>query len=429
MRARIHWSLALLLVLPLAARAETLALVGGTVHPVSGPAFVGTLIVSDGRIVALGEQVELPPDAKPVVCAGLELYPGFTDAFGQVGLLEVSSVSATDDRSEMGAYNPHLAAATAIHPASDLIAVTRSTGITQALVAPRGGRDGVIAGRAALVHLAGWTVEEMAIDASAALVVSWPEIRTRSFDFATFTMKESAFEEAKKEAKKQQDELRDWLDAARHYRQATGAKVVRVTPDPRLAHLAAYLDRGGKVLVQANAKRDIEAALDFARAESLDLVIVGGRDAWQLTEKLAEAEVPVILGSTQTLPSEEDEPYDRPVDGPARLVAAGVKIAFGSGGGPHGARELPFEVAQAVAGGLSEEDALKALTIWPAEILGVADQLGTLEPGKRANLAIVQGDPISLDSTVRQLVIDGRLVSPRDFHLDLYERYRSRPRP
>ena len=255
------------------------------------------------------------------------------------------------------------------------------------------------------------------------MVINWPPIRTRSFDFATFSFKESPFEEAKKKAKEQQDELRDWFDAARHYQKAMQVDAPRAGKDLKLAHLAAFLDRGGKVILQAGSKRDIEAAIAFAEEQDLDMILAGGRDAWMIADTLAEKKIPVLLGA-----------YDRPFDAASLLVKAGVKIAFGSGAGggfggsPHGARLLPYQAAMAVAYGLDAEAALKALTIWPAEIFGADSELGSIEVGKRANLAIVEGDPLSLRSQTRALVIAGEEVSPRDFHLELYERYKGRTR-
>jgi imidazolonepropionase-like amidohydrolase len=329
-------------------------------------------------------------------------------------------------------YNPHLEAATAIHPSSELLPVARANGITHAVVAPEVD-DGVIAGQAALVHLDGWTVEEMAIDSSVAMVIQWPEIVTRRFDFSTFSMKESAFKEAQEKAEEQQDELRNWLEAARHYSQAVEAGSKRLESDLRLAALAEVLDGGKPVIIQADSKRDIEAAVEFAETEDLRMILAGGRDAWEVKEMLAEKGIPVILGIVQSLPREDDDPYDMPFRNPGELAAAGVKIAFASGagggfgpGGPHSSRTTPYEAATAVAFGLSQDDALKALTLWPAEFLGVGDQLGSIESGKIANLIVTDGSPLEITTQVLHLVIDGREVSTDNQHRSLYEKYRAR---
>lgn len=419
--------------IPRVAASDILVVVGGTVHPVSGDAYVGNVAMEDGVITAAGPDVAVPAGVATIDAEGLHVYPGLMDAMGQVGLIEVGSVPATDDQSEMGMYNAHLVAATAIHPASELIGVTRANGITHALVAPRAEQDGVMAGQASLVHLDGWTVEEMAIEPSTAMVIAWPEIVTRRFDFATFSFKDSAFEEAKEKALEKQNELRDWLDASRHYRKAMNIEKPRASRDLRLFHLARVLDGGLPVIVQADNERDIEAAIEFSEQEGLHMILAGGRDAWKLAGLLAEKEINVILSATQSLPREEDDPYDTPFRAPGVLAEAGVKVAFGSGatggygGSAHAARVLPYEAAMAAAYGLPGEDALKALTLWPAEILGVAEQLGTIEPGKLANLIVTTGDPLKIQTEVRHLVIDGREVSTDNRHRRLYERYRSRP--
>lgn len=419
--------------LPALAVAETLVIEGGTVHPISGESFVGRVVVENGLISAVGSNVQAPAGAQRIDARGLHVYPGIFDALSQLGLIEVGAVAATNDQAELGMYNPHLDAATAIHPASAVIPVTRANGVTHSAVSPRAGQDGVIAGRASLVQLDGWTVEEMAIQRSIAMVIQWPAIVTRSFDFSTFSFKETPFNEAKENAAKKQNELRDWVEAARQYKQAVGAQSSRAERDLKLAALAECLDGKTRVIIQADSKRDIEAAVKFAEEEGLDMILAGGRDAWRVTELLAEKQIPVILGRTQSLPREQDDPYDRPFQNPGVLVDAGLKIAFASGagggfgpGGAHSSRTTPYEAGMAAAYGLSEEDALRALTLWPAEILGVADKLGTIEPGKIANLVVTSGSPLEITTEVEHVIIGGRAVSTENRHRDLYETYRAR---
>ena len=408
------------------AGADSLLLEGGTVHSMVGEPTVASILVVDGEIRAVGQALEAPAEARRLDVSGLHVYPGLFDAFSTLGLVEVDSVPATVDTSELGSYNPHLTATTAVHPASEVLPVTRESGITHAVTAPSGGAG--IPGRAAVIHLDGWTVEDMAVDPSVAMVLQWPAIRTRSFDFATFTVRETPFGEAKKEAQKQQDELRDWIDAARHYAQAQKAGSERLQVDHKLAHLAAVLDGGLPVIVAASTQRDIEAAVKFADAQGLRMVLAGGRDAWKVADLLAKHEVPVILGRPQSSPAEEDDPYDRPFKTASVLAEAGVKIAFGSAagggfgpGGPHGARTLPWEAATAVAYGLSAEEALKALTLYPAQMLGLGDKLGSVEVGKVANLIVTDGDPLEITTQVRHLIIDGRESDTDNRHRRLYE--------
>ena len=416
--------------------AETLVIAGGTIHPVTAEPFVGDVVIEDGRITAVGANVTSPAGARRIDADGLDVYPGFFDALSQLGLVEIGAVPATVDTAEMGTFNPHLTAATAIHPASEVLPVTRSVGFTQTLVAPRTDRDGIIAGRATAVHLDGWTVEEMTIESDTAMVMVWPAIQTRSFDFATFSVRETPFNEAKEEAEEKQSRLRDWLDAARHYARAKDAGSSRLEHNLELEALGPVLAGTMPIILTANAKNDIESALAFAEEQEVQIILAGGRDAWMLAEELAEKKVPVILGSVQSLPNEEDDPFDRPYSAAGELVAAGVTIAFGSGagggfgpGGPHTARNLVFEAGMATAYGLSPEDALAALTLNPARMLGLGDHLGSIEAGKIANLLISRGDPFEYSSEVRHVIIGGRDVDLANKHQSLYERYRSRPLP
>jgi imidazolonepropionase-like amidohydrolase len=431
---RIASAAAFLVLWSAAVAAETLVIDGGTVHPITGAPFVGRVVIANGVITAVGADAVVPSDAKRIDATGLHVYPGLCDALSSIGLIEVDAVSATNDQSEMGMYNPHLEAATAIHPSSEVIPVTRANGITHAVVAPRAARDGVIAGQAALVDLDGWTVEEMAIDASVALVINWPGIVTRRFDQVTFNFKDTPYNDAKEEAQKKQNELRDWVDAARHYQQAEGVEHSRAHADQKLAALSECLDGKKPVIIMADRKRDIEDAIAFSEECGFKMILAGGGEAWKVKDTLAKKNIPVILGRTQSLPREEDDEYDQPYANPGLLHAAGVRIAFASGAGggfgpegPHGARTVPYEAEAATGFGLSEDDALRAVTLWPAEILGVANRLGSIEPGKIANVIVTDGSPLAIETNVRHLIIAGREISLDNMHASLYEKYRARP--
>lgn len=412
--------------------AQALVIDGGTIHPMKGDPFTGRVVMERGIIKAVGADVAIPTGATRIDATGLHVYPGLFDAMSTVGLDEVDAVSATNDLSEMGMYNPNLAAAVAVHPSSEVIPVTRVNGITHAVVAPRPERDGVMAGQATLVNFDGWTVEEMAVKGTVALVIEWPAIVTRRYDPATFSFKETPYNDAKEAAQKKQNELRDWIDAAKHYASAATAKESRVDVNPKLAALTDYVNGTKPVIISADRKADIEAAIAFAEEMGLRMILAGARDAWKVKEKLASKKIPVILGRTQSLPIEEDDPYDRPYSMPGELVKAGVRIGFatsagGGPSGPHSARTLPYEAATATAFGLSEDDAMKAITLWPAEIFGVDKELGTIEAGKIADLIVTDGSPLALTTNVRHLVIAGREVSLDNKHLSLYEKYRARP--
>jgi imidazolonepropionase-like amidohydrolase len=415
-----------------AAGAETLAVTGGTVHPVTAEPFVGTVVITDGTITALGESVPTPAGATVIDASGLHVYPGIFDAMSQLGLVEVDAVAATVDTTELGLYNPHLRATTAVHPASELIPVARANGITHTLVAPAADNDSVIVGQAAVLNLAGWTVEEMSVAPDAAMFVRWPRVQTGGFDFATFTRRNTPYAEAKEKADEQRAELAEWLRAARHYKAAVDAGSQRLERDLKLEALVPVIEGRQPVVIAADSKSDIEAAVAFADKEGLRMILVGGRDADKLTELLAEHQIPVILGAVLNTPEEDDDPYDRPFSRAEALHAAGIHFAFASGvgggdpGGAHSSRGLPYEAANACAFGLPREEALRALTLYPAQILGVADRLGSLEAGKLGNLMVTDGDPLEIQTQVLHVVIGGREISTDNKHLELYERYRAR---
>ncbi|MCG8460340.1 MAG: amidohydrolase family protein [Holophagales bacterium] len=413
---------------------STWALTGGTVHTLAEgaePLEGATVLVRDGLVQAVGADVEIPADAQRFDAAGHHLYPGFFDAVSRLGLSEIGAISATLDLREWGDYNPHLLAATAVHPASELIPVARANGITHALATPGGAGSAGFPGQGSAIHLAGWTVEEMAIEPAAAMTMIWPSRSTREFDFATFSVKEKPWKEVKKEYDEKMAEILDWLEAAKHYAQARAADPAATPVNRPLEALAGILDRGQPVLVFADDDRDIRDAVAFGEEHGLEIVIVGGAEGYKVADLLVEKKVPVILGATQSLPEEEDDPHDSAFTNPGKLHAAGVKIAFGTTGffGGSVSRTLPYEAGYAVPYGLPREVALAAITRHPAEILGLGDRLGTLEEGKIANLIVADGDPLEIRTQVVEVFIDGRPVGTDNKHRRLYERYRARPLP
>ena len=398
------------------AAAQTYAIRGGTVHTLAGEPFTGTVVVRDGLIAAVGPDVETPADAKIVDAARRHVYPGLFDAVSRLGLIEIGAVSVTNDAREQGGFNPHLQAATAIHPASEHIPVARANGIAATLSVPQGG---VIAGQASLVGLDGWTVEEMLIDPGAAMVVNYPSLAPGFGNRGDWTDRQERYEEAVAR-------LDDWLDAARDYHRAVeaGAGVRR---DLELEAAAKILDGGMPVLLAANGERDIRNAVEWAQGRGLDFVVAGGREAWKIADWLAEHDVPVILGPTQSMPTGPDEAYDEAYANPGRLHAAGVRIAFGTFNSSD-SRTLPYEAAQAVPYGLPREVALAAITKNAPEMLGFDDRLGTIREGLIANLIVTDGTPLAIRTQVTELFILGRRVSTDNRHRSLYERYRARPR-
>ncbi len=419
-------AVALVLALGMAAPAagQTYAIQGGTVHTLAGRAFVGTVVISEGRIVAVGENVEPPAGAEVVDATGKHVYPGMFDAVSGLGLTEIGAVDVTNDSREQGNFNPHLQAATAIHPASEHIPVARANGITLTMAAPQGG-DGSIAGQASLVGLDGWTVEEMWVEPGAAMVIRYPSLgggggfRGRRFGPPrSWRQQQERYEEAV-------ERLDEWMDAGRRYDQAAKAGV-DMPRDLKNEAMAKVVGGEMPVLLGADGERNIRNAVEWAERQEIRFVITGGREAWKIAEWLAEHDVQIILSPTQTMPSGLDEAYDEAYANPGKLHAAGVKIAFATFNSS-ASRTLPYEAAQAVPYGLPHEAALEAVTKNAAEMLGLGDRIGTIEEGKLANIMITDGDPLEIQTQVTDLFILGRGVSLDNKHKSLYEKYRGRP--
>lgn len=255
----------------------------------------------------------------------------------------------------------------------------------------------------------------MAIEISVAMILNWPGIQTQPFT------------KGKTEYDKRVVELEDWMEAARHYAQAAEKGAAgKVERDLKLEALVPVVQGKLPVIVMASSKRAIQDAVAFAGKNNLKIIIAGGTDAWKVKDLLKEKNIPVILARTQRLPSREDQPYDRPFSLPGELHAAGIKIAFATFDAAH-ARTLPYEAANAVPHGLPWEEALKAVTLYPAQMLGVDDRLGTIEVGKLANLIVTDGDPLEIQTEVRYLFINGQPTSTDNKHRRLYEKYLARP--
>ena len=415
--------------------ATTIAITHAKIFTLAGPPIDdGVLVIKDGKIAAVGTNVDVPSGAQVIDGKGLQVYPGLFDPVTQIGLSEISAVSATVDTTETGTINPDAVAADAVLPSSEHIPVTRAAGITEVLAVPAsGGFDSrgsanLFGGQASAIHLAGWTINDMLIKKSVAMVIDWPTIDSETFDLATFTRKPHAYADAKQEYDKQVDELSDWLDNARHYAVAWGhGGPAEYQRDLKLEALVPVIRGELPVLVFASRVREIREAVEFCDKQKIKMILAGGAESYKVKDLLRSKNIPVILQPTLTEPLDEDDPYDRSLTTAAELADAHVKFAFGSFDNSF-ARRLGQQAANAVAHGLAYDEALKAVTIYPAQIFGLSDQLGTLENGKIANIIVTNGDPLELTTDVRYLFIKGQLTSTDNKHKALYEKYLNRPK-
>lgn len=411
-------------VAPPAAPDGTLVIRGARLYPVASPPIPkGNLVITGGRIAAIGSDAAIPAGARVIDGAGLNVYPGLIDANTTMGLAEIASVQETLDTNEVGRFNPQLRAYEAVHAESEHVPVARAGGVTTALVLPRGG---VLCGQPVVIDLDGETVRSMAVLPSAGIAANLPLPRPPA-RFGRRAQSAPAGD-PRRDYESQMRELAALLDQARHYGNAKlaaarDASLPNVRRDEKLEALLPLLRRQVPLFAFAGSRQAIRTAVEFAEKQKLRLVIVGGDDAGKLVDLLKEKKVPVIYGPVQSLPSEEDDPYDLPYATPGILARAGVPFAI-SPGSTSASRTLPIEAGTAAGNGLSDEDALKAVTLYPAQILGIADRLGSLEPGKIANIVIADGDILEPRTTVRHVLIRGRETSLETRHTRLYERYR-----
>jgi imidazolonepropionase-like amidohydrolase len=408
--------------IPAPAQAGPIALTGATIYPVSGPPIAGGTIVFDkGKITAVGRDAAIPSGATRIDVPGKRIYPGLFSAYTQIGLTEVGSVRGTNDLSETGRINPNVRVEASVNPGSEIIPVTRANGIALALVAPSGG---TISGRSAVMMMDGWTWEDMVLKAPAALHVNWPSMTT----VRAWWMRQSD-EEQRKEREKSQEALKSAFDDARAYaaaRSAAGAKGVPLQPsDLRWEAMVPVFGGDLPVIVGADEIQQIEAAVAWADREKLKLIIWGGADAWRVADLLKARDIPVIVSGTHRTPSRRFDDYDDPFSLPAKLRAAGIRFCI-AGGGASNERNLPYQAATAAAYGLPADDALKSITLYPAQILGVADRVGSLEPGKDATLIVTDGDPLEIPTQVERMFIQGRDVDLTSRHTMLYEKYKTK---
>jgi imidazolonepropionase-like amidohydrolase len=388
----------------------------------------GSIVLRGDRIEAVGLNVAVPSDARVIDGTGLFVYPGMINAGTRLGLTEIGSVPGGEDTQELGEFNPHNVAITAVNPHSELIPVTRVNGVTTAITSAEGG---LISGQAGLIDLVGWTPAEMAVRRQAAMVVNYPSLGGSGFGAGGGGgAQQRSDAERREELDRRTRSLRSYFADAKAYAEVKGrvASAGGVRRANQAMEAMTPVMRGEMpVIFDVTTADQIRGVLALADTFGIRVVLRGAREAWRLADTLAMRKIPVIVGPTTSVPGAED-PYDMTYANPGVLARAGVKIAFQTSDAAN-SRNLPYNAALAVAYGLDPDAALRALTINAAEIFGVADRYGSLEPGKVANVIVTTGDPMDVRSTVRHLFIRGTAVPLDDRHSRLYEQFRARPRP
>jgi imidazolonepropionase-like amidohydrolase len=393
----------------------------------------GSVVIGmDGKITAVGASVSAPANAQVIDAAGLTVYPGMMDAGTSMGLSEIpQGANSTVDISEVGSFNPNAQAIYGLNPHSAHVGVTRVVGITHVASLPNGG---IISGQAAIVNLAGWTPPEMQVVPRAAVVINLPRSGFAGRGFAAFlaAQQQGSSQDAQRMRERQLDSLRTILRDAEAYGKAIDAAardrtVPRVQRDVVLASLVPAIRGQMPVIFTADRAADIRAAVTFAKEMKLKPIILGGGDAWQVAAFLRENDVPVIVNTVLQLPRREDDPYDVNYSSPGKLQKAGVRFAISAGDEGAEVRNLPYTAGMASAFGLPKTEALKSVTLYPAQIMGVADKFGSIEPGKVANLVVTDGDLLEAKTNTKYLFIDGRPVPLGTKHTELNDLFKDRP--
>jgi imidazolonepropionase-like amidohydrolase len=409
--------------MPAPPQAKPIAIKGATIHPVSGADIPsGTIVFDNGKITAIGADAAIPSGAEIIDGTGKHVYPGLINANTVLGLVEIGAVRATVDVEESGAINPNVRSITSVNPDSELIPVARSAGVLTALSVPEGG---IISGQSAVLRLDGWTPEEMTVLSPAAMHLQWPSLTIDRRPHARKSVKDQ-----QKEIEKAQKQIRDAFQNARAYWQTRKNPGPDFKSDLRWEALMPMFDGKLPLFVHAGTLAQIEAALAWAKEMQLKIVLVGGNDAWRLAPQLKETDTAVIVGPSTTLPLRRDDGYDSGWSNAAKLKEAGVRFCIASNG--RGAetneRNIGYEAGLAAGYGLPKDEALKAVTLYPAQILGVADRLGSLEIGKAATLIVTNGDPLDFPTQVEAAFIDGRKIDLSNRQTRLRDKYREKYR-
>ncbi len=393
------------------------------VHTVSGDTIRdGYVLFNDGVIQDLGTgrpAGRLPRNVREIDATALHVYPGLIAARTDLGLTEVGAVDVTQDSNEFGRIRPEVRAAVAVNPDSDLIPVARANGILLGAVFPQGG---LVSGRCSIMRMDGWTWEQMAIEAEAGLSINWP----RTEPVNAWWM-ETSEEQQRKEIEEDLENVERFFDEAEAY-VAAKDNDDELETDLRMEAMRDVVSGAKPIFVNASSAGQIESAVAWANRRGYRIVLVGGSGADSVAPLLAEHNVPVIITGLHRLPGRRHYPPSQPFTLPAKLHEAGVQFCIASGAGAAHERNLNHNVATAAAYGLPKIEALRAVTQYPADILGVGDDYGTIDTGKSATLIITTGDPLEITTDTLIAFIDGREIDLGSRHKALYQKYQEKYR-
>lgn len=389
-----------------------------TIHVGNGQVIEqGTIQIRNGKIENVGKDIQVPANATSVTDAkGKHVYPGLILSTSNLGLVEMSSIRSTSDVREIGDINPNVRSIVAYNADSRVINTLRSNGVLLANVLPQGS---LLAGSSSVVQLDAWNWDDAAYQTDAGMQLYMPSLMARFRGFGGRGGNISTSDPVKEGISRIESlkgffrEARAYLGEARH--DETNLK---------FEALRALFEKKQKLYAHANTVKQILLALDFVKEFGFDMVIVGGSDSWQIADLLKLHNVSVILQQPHTLPTAADDDVDQPYKTAAMLQKAGVLFAISDDDSQTRGRNLAFNAGTAAAYGLSREEALAAITLNAARVLGVGDKTGSIEIGKDANIVISEGDILDMKSSnVTDAWIQGRKIDLNDKHKQLNERY------
>ncbi len=414
-------------------RAGTFAIVGARIVTVSGAVIEnGTVVIQNGKITAVGAGAPVPSGAERIDGKGLSVYPGMIDASTNMGLVEVGQgANATVDVQEVGNYNANAKAIDGVNPHTSHINVTRVDGVLTVCSEPTGG---IVSGQATVINLNGSTQSEMAVISEAALMINFPRV-TGGGGFGGFggggggpqvdfneliRRRDTAVEELKKTFR----DVERYARMSEAYAKDKGLPMVPM--DRNFEAMIPYVRGQKPIHFTSERERDIRAIAKFVSEMKVKGVIVGGQEAWKAADELKKNNIAVIYTNIFNLPVQQDDGYDYLYEAPSLMQKAGVKFAISTGEGGGNIRELPLQAAIAGGYGLGKEEALKSVTLYPAQILGIDDRLGSIDVGKMANLVVTDGDMLDARTKIKHIFIAGRMIPLTSRHTDLFDSFKDR---
>lgn len=403
-------------VYPTQPQSTPVLITNATVHVGNGQVLNNvSILLAGGKITQIGSSLTAPAGAETINAQGRQVYPGLILTSSDLGLVEVPSVRATNDVREIGELNPNVRSLVAYNTDSKVTNTLRTNGILLANIVPEGG---LIAGSSSVVQLDAWNWEDAAYKIDEGIHFYMPSLLARPTGFRRQVQTDA---DPVKRALEQIDQIKIFLAEAKAYNTPTTHDETNL----KMAAVKGLFDKSKKLYVHANTVKQMLIALDFVKEYGIDEVIVGGSDSWQIADLLKQNNVAVILGSPHSLPTLSDDDVDQPYKTPAMLQKAGVLFAINDDDGQTRGRNLAFIAGTAVTYGLTKEQALSAITLNAAKVLGIDDKTGSIEVGKDANLVISTGDILDMRSSViTNAFIQGRKVNLDNKQKQLYERYK-----